>query len=269
MLGQVSFRAVVRTLQRLLTEEFELFLAVLVLVVALLLGLGITRLLQGLFERIGVPEVVEGTPFERGVNRFGLSTVGLLSKLAGLFVVAVGVVLALRLLGVFSAELFVGRLADYLPNLFIAAVVVIVGLILGDKAELATSERLRSVKLPEVTLVPTLVKFSIFYVAFLIALAQLGVMVAALLVLLAAYSFGVFFLGGLAFKDMLSSAAAGVYLLLTEPYTIGDEVGIDGHRGIVQEIDVFVTRIESEGEEHVVPNRHVFEQGIVRVRGDE
>ena len=268
MLGQVTFRGVIRAVSELLTEEFDLFLAVLVLVSALLLGFGVARLLYGLLERIGVPEVVEGTPFERGVQRFGLSTVGLVSKLSGLFVVAVGVVLALRLLGVLTAELFVTQLVDYLPNLFIAAIVLIFGLILGDKAELATSERLRSVKLPEVGLVPTLVKFSIFYVAFLIALAQLGVMVAALLILLAAYSFGVFFLGGLAFKDMLSSAAAGVYLLLTEPYTIGDEVGIDGHRGIVQEIDVFVTRIESEGEEHVVPNRHVFEQGIVRVRGD-
>jgi small-conductance mechanosensitive channel len=268
MLAQVTVRDVLRALTRLLTEQFDLFLAVLVLVLALVLGYGVTRLLRGVMERIGVPEVVEGTPFERTVQRVGFSTVGLVSKLSGLFVVAVGVVLALRLVGVLTVELFVAQLVDYLPNLFIAALVIIVGLILGDKAELATSERLRSVKLPEVTLVPTLVKYSVFYVAFLIALAQLGVMVAALLVLLAAYSFGVFFLGGLAFKDMLSSAAAGVYLLLTEPYTIGDEVGIDGRRGIVQEIDVFVTRIESEGEEHVVPNRHVFQEGIVRVRGE-
>jgi small-conductance mechanosensitive channel len=268
MLAQVTLRDVLRGVTELLTDEFDLFLAVLVLITGAFLGYGVTRLLRGLMERIGVPEVVEGTPFERGINRVGLTTVGLVSRLSGLFVVAVAVVVAFRLVGVFTAELFVAQLVDYLPNLFIAALVLIVGLILGDKAELATSERLRSVKLPEVTLVPTLVKFSIFYVAFLIALAQLGVMVAALLVLLAAYSFGVFFLGGLAFKDMLSSAAAGVYLLLTEPYTIGDEVGIDGRRGIVQEIDVFVTRIESEGEEHVVPNRHVFQQGIVRVRGE-
>ena len=55
--------------------------------------------------------------------------------------------------------------------------------------------------------------------------------------------------------------------MLTEPYSIGDEVEIDGSRGIVQEVDVLVTRIENEGEEYVIPNRKVMEQGAMRVRG--
>jgi small-conductance mechanosensitive channel len=128
------------------------------------------------------------------------------------------------------------------------------------------SERLSSVKLPEVTLIPALVKYSVFYVAGLLALAQLGVATAALLVLLAAYTFGVVFVGGLACKDILTSATAGIYLLLSQPYTIGDEVRIDDHRGIVQEMDVFVTLIESDDEEYLIPNRLVFRRGIVRVR---
>jgi small-conductance mechanosensitive channel len=136
----------------------------------------------------------------------------------------------------------------------------------GDKVELVVDERLKSIKLPEVTVVSTLLKLSVLYVAVLVALSQLGVATAALLVLLAAYAFGVFFLGGLAFKDLLSSSAAGIYLLLTEPYAIGDEVEIDGHRGVVQEVDVFVTRIERDGEEFIVPNRKVFREGAVRIR---
>jgi len=37
-------------------------------------------------------------------------------------------------------------------------------------------------------------------------------------------------------------------------------------RGIVQEVDMFVTRIESDGEEYIVPNSRVFEDGVVRIR---
>ncbi|PSQ37689.1 mechanosensitive ion channel protein MscS, partial [Halobacteriales archaeon QS_9_70_65] len=96
---------------------------------------------------------------------------------------------------------------------------------------------------------------------------QLRVATDALLIMLAAYAFGLFFLGGLAFKDLLSSAAAGVYLLLAEPYSIGDEVEIDGSRGIVQEMDVFVTLVESDGEEYLIPNRKVLRKGATRVRG--
>jgi hypothetical protein len=31
-------------------------------------------------------------------------------------------------------------------------------------------------------------------------------------------------------------------------------------------VDVFVTRIESDGREFILPNRQVFKNGIVRVR---
>ena len=75
-----------------------------------------------------------------------------------------------------------------------------------------------------------------------------------------------FFIGGIATKDLLMAATAGVYLLLSEPYAIGDRVEVDGNRGIVQEVDTFVTRIESDGEEYVVPNHRVFRSGIVVVR---
>jgi small-conductance mechanosensitive channel len=72
--------------------------------------------------------------------------------------------------------------------------------------------------------------------------------------------------GALAFGDMLASAAAGMYLLLEEPYGIGDEVQIGDRRGIVQETQILVTYVESDDEVHVVPNRLVFRDGIVRYR---
>ena len=258
--------------ERLLWELTRLDLgfafAVLVLIAGLVVGVAITRWLARLFVRFGVPSAVEGTPFERTARSFGTSTVALLSGLVGLFVFLIALVLALRLLGVgvVTTDLFVARLADFFPNLFVAAIIVIVGLLVGDKLQVIVSDRLRSVKLPEVTVVSVLLKYSVLYIAGLLALSQLGVATTALLVLLAAYAFGLFFVGGLACKDMLTSAAAGIYLLLTQPYTIGDEVRIDDHRGIVQEMDVFVTRIENDEEEYLIPNRLVFRRGIVRVR---
>jgi len=255
-----------RLLRELAGMELGVAFSVLVLLSGLVLGVAVARWLGGMLVRFGVPTAVEGTPFERTARSLGTSTVALVSRLAGLFVLVLVAVIALRLLGVVATELFVARLADFFPNLFVAAIIVIVGLLVGDKAHVMVSERLSSVKLPEVTLIPSLVKYSVLYVAGLLALAQLGVATAALLVLLAAYAFGLFFVGGLACKDILTSAAAGIYLLLTQPYTIGDEVRIDDHRGIVQEMGVFVTRIESDEEEYLVPNRLVFRQGIVRVR---
>jgi small-conductance mechanosensitive channel len=106
----------------------------------------------------------------------------------------------------------------------------------------------------------------VLYVAVIIALAQVGVHVIALMILLTVYLAGVVIVGAYAFKDFLVSSAAGIYLLLNQPYSIGDWVRIGDHSGIVQEIDIFVTKIEDDSEEFIVPNRKVFEEGIVRIR---
>jgi small-conductance mechanosensitive channel len=238
----------------------NLLVAIGVLFFGVTLGAIVAAVVHRLLVALGVDDAVEGTPFERTARQFGSSTVHLLAQIVGAFVFFVAALYAMRTIGLLD------EIGAFLPRLFIAVFVILTGLILGDKAEIVVGERLRSVKLPEVTVVSTLVKLSILYVAGLIALSQLGVATAALLVLLAAYAFGVFFLGGLAFKDLLASAAAGIYLLMTEPYTIGDEVEIDGSRGIVQEIDVFVTYVENDGEEFVIPNRKVVSEGAMRVR---
>lgn len=262
----MQVESVLRAVQDLLVREFDLFLSIVVLILAVALGLTVRRYVRRFLVGLEIPEAVEGTPFERTTRRVGTSTVGLLATVSGIFVLIVGGVLALRVVGALPAELLTQRITSFIRQAFIAVIVVIFGIIAGDKAELYVRERIRGVKVPEMTIVPKLVKFSIFYVAALIALDQLGVSTAALLILLAAYAFGVFFIGGLAFKDLLSAAAAGTYLLLVEPYSIGDEVEIDGHRGIVQEVDVFVTHIENDGEEYIVPNDRAFSNGIVRVR---
>ncbi|WP_435076116.1 mechanosensitive ion channel domain-containing protein [Halococcus sp. AFM35] len=250
----------------LLSGRFDLVLVTVVLVVGVLVGYLVGRVSQRTLTAAGVGEAVEGTAFERAVGRLGTSTVSVLAGLFALFVVLVFVVLALTVAAVLDVRVYLRQFINFLPQLFVAALVVVFGLIVADKAEVLVSERLRGVKLPEIGLLALLVKYSIIYIAALLALGQLGVANVALLVLLGAYAFGVVFLGGLACRDLLAASAAGFYLLFAEPIAIGDEVRIDGRAGIVQEVDVFVTHIENDGEEFIVPNDHVFRSGIVRVR---
>ena len=160
------------------------------------------------------------------------------------------------------------QVTSLLPQLFVATIVLIVGIVVGDKLDLVVSERLKGIKLPEVNVIPSLVKYSVVYIAALIALGQVGVVTGALIVMLGAYAFAVVLLSAVAFKDLLAAAAAGIYLLLKQPYGIGDEVRIGDDAGIVQEVDVFVTRVESDSSEHVIPNSKVFEYGVVRTRQD-
>lgn len=250
----------------LFSPQGTFVISLFVLGLGLLAGFLVWRISRRFMSEMGVPDTVEGTPFERTARSLGTSTVGIISNLAALFVYIIAITIALNIAQLVDPEAYWTRFTAFLPNLFIAVFAIIIGIIAGDKAKLVVSERLRSVKLPEATVLPEMVKYSIFFLAVLIALSQLGVDTTALLILLAAYAFGIVFIAGLALKDLLAASAAGLYLLLSEPYSIGDEVVIGDQRGIVQEVDMFVTRVESEEREHIIPNQQVMRSGIVRVR---
>lgn len=243
-------------------------LAAIIIVVGLIAGYLVNRINRRLLVRAGVPEAVEGTAFERTVRSVGSSTVAIIGELSMWFVVAVAVLAALSIANIRYLERFLAGMTGLLPKLFIAAIVLIAGVVVADKVALVISERLRGVKVPQAGIVPAVAKYTVVYVAALIALAQVGVATAALLVMLAVYLFALVLFGGLAFRDLLASAAAGLYLLLNQPYGIGDEVEIGDDQGIVQEVSILVTRIDTDGAERVVPNRQVFKHGVVRYRSE-
>lgn len=255
-----------RLIRSVFSEETAFTLGVTILVLGFVMSYLVWRWTHHVFDRTGLRDAVEGTTFDRWAQRLGTSTAGIIGQILALFVYISSIIAAFHVARLLNVEQFWPRLAGYLPRLFIAILAIIVGIIVGEKVQLLIQERLRSVKLPEASVIPELVKYSIFYIAGLIALGQVGVATSGLLILLAAYAFGFVFLGGIAFKDLLSASAAGLYLLLIEPYSIGDEVRIDGKQGIVQEVDMFVTHIEADGEEYIIPNQQVFRSGIVRIR---
>jgi small-conductance mechanosensitive channel len=255
-----------KLIRSIFSQETAFTVSVAILVMGVVIAYLVWRWTNRALQRAGVPGAVEGTPFERSARGLGTSTAGIVAQLAALFVYVAMVVIALQIAQLLQVQAFWTQITGYLPRLFIAALAVIVGLIGGDKAKLYVSERLRSIKLPEAELIPELLKYSVLYIAALVALAQIGVATTALLILLAAYSFGLIVVSAIALKDFLAAGAAGVFLLLNQPYTIGDRVRIGDREGIVQEIDMFVTHVEADDTEYVVPNQQVFRQGIVRVR---
>ena len=252
--------------QVLLQREYRIVLAILILIVGGIAGYLLGRLNMRILRAAGLHEVVEGTPFERTARSLGTTTVALIARLTSWFIYGVTILLALNTAELpLSTQLF-WQIILFTPQLFVAALVFIIGFIIADKAELLVSEQLRSVKLPEVNVISRIVKYSIVYIASLIALSQIGIAVLTLLVLFGAYVLAAIVFGAVAFWDLLRSSAAGIYLLLNQPYGIGDEIRVAGNQGIVQEVDMFVTHIENDGEEFIIPNHLVFRQGAVRLR---
>jgi small-conductance mechanosensitive channel len=243
-----------------------IWLAITIIFLGIVLGYITAIVLKRLLERLGVPEAIEGTSFERTARDLGTSTVILVARLARYFVIGVSILIAFSMLGFDYVDQFGSAVASFFPQLFVAVLILIIGFVVADKVELFVAEALRGVKLERIDVIPLGAKYSVLFVAALIALSQVGVATGSLVVLLGAYFVAVIVVGVVAFKQLLTSGAAGIYLVLNQPYGIGDEIRVGEVHGIVSEMDLFVTHIESDEKEFIVPNHKVFEHGIARSR---
>jgi small conductance mechanosensitive channel len=69
---------------------------------------------------------------------------------------------------------------------------------------------------------------------------------------------------GLAFKDVLQNYAAGILLLIAEPFRPGDQVMFDGFEGTVEDVQPRATFIRTyDGRRVVIPNSELFTKVVV------
>ncbi len=69
---------------------------------------------------------------------------------------------------------------------------------------------------------------------------------------------------GFAFRDILQNFLAGILLLLTEPFRIGDQIIVGGYEGTVEEIQTRATFIKTyDGRRVVIPNSELFTDSVL------
>jgi small-conductance mechanosensitive channel len=68
----------------------------------------------------------------------------------------------------------------------------------------------------------------------------------------------------LAFQDILKNFIAGLFMLLERPFRLGDEITVDNHTGIVENIEMRATTLRtSDGEQVITPNSLVYTGTII------
>lgn len=99
-----------------------------------------------------------------------------------------------------------------------------------------------------------LLKTLLVVLGLLIALDQLGVQIAPLVAGLGVAGLGI----GLALQGVLSNVVAGLSIIFTKPYRVGEHVSLLGVHGDVARIDIFTTTLlHPDHSRIVIPNRKV------------
>lgn len=99
-----------------------------------------------------------------------------------------------------------------------------------------------------------LAKVIIMVMVVIMTLNQVGIAITPFVAAIGAASLG----AGLAFQGMLSNYAAGLTIILTRLFTIGNTIRVQGVYGVVKDIKLAHTLMENEdGEEILIPNKHI------------
>jgi len=98
------------------------------------------------------------------------------------------------------------------------------------------------------------VRITIMAFAILIALGKFGITITPFVAAIGALAFGSSF----AFSGPLSNYGAGLSLILSRPFTVGDTISVSGVEGIVEDIKLASTRLITEdGVKIMIPNRKI------------
>lgn len=101
----------------------------------------------------------------------------------------------------------------------------------------------------------TLLRWSLIALSTVACLGMFGVNIAAFAAVLGAVGLAI----GLALQGSLSNLAAGVMLLLFRPFKVGDAISVAGQAGIVDEIELFSTRLDTpDNRRIIIPNSTAF-----------
>lgn len=149
-------------------------------------------------------------------------------------------------------EFFIG----YSFQIIGALLILLVGIFVAGKVSKMV-ERLCLKKKLDVTLssfIASTIKIIIIVLIGIIALGKLGISVTPFVAAIGALSLG----AGLAMQGLLANYAAGLNIIITRPFIVGDTIEVQSVTGLVKRVHLAYTiLIDEDGTEIAIPNRHI------------
>ncbi|MEE8079551.1 MAG: mechanosensitive ion channel domain-containing protein [Pseudomonadales bacterium] len=153
-------------------------------------------------------------------------------------------------------ELIVNFVVAYSFQLLGAVLVLILGFVVGgwvSRALLRIQEK-REVDVTLRLLIASTVRILVVGLFLIVALSQMGISITPLIAAIGGLALGASF----AIQGPVSNYGAGLVIILTRTYKVGDTITVQGCSGLVEEITLATTILRAEdGEQIVIPNKHI------------
>jgi hypothetical protein len=220
--------------------------------------------------RIGLQTAAERSGLAESMRHMGIrrDVPAIVGNIVFWLLMCVFIMAAFNILGLEKLSVAMGKVVDYIPNLLVATVVVVVGLLVASflRGVVATSADRVGVSYAEH--LANGCYYVLAILTFIAAFNQLGIAFALLdnLILIAcaglSLGFGLSF--GLGGRDVMAGILAGYYL--RQRLAAGDQVEVAGMAGTVREVGPVATVIETQEaglvNRHTIPNTKMLNEAV-------
>ncbi len=160
------------------------------------------------------------------------------------------------------AEKLLDKTLEYGPKVLLALITLWIGLKIIKFVIRLTKKGLErnKVEVSLVSFVSSLLGWGLKILLFISIASMLGIETTSFVAVIGAAGLAV----GLALQGTLANFAGGALILLFRPYKVGDLIELQGHLGVVEEIEIFVTKLATpQNKTAIIPNGAASNGNIV------
>ncbi len=104
------------------------------------------------------------------------------------------------------------------------------------------------------------VRLTVLAFVMIVVLGKFGITMTPFIAAIGAVAFG----SSLALAGLLSNYGAGLSIIITRPFVVGDTIKIQNVSGVVEEVGLAATRLSTEdGEQITIPNKHIVGEILI------
>jgi len=164
-------------------------------------------------------------------------------------------------------NMIVEYMVTYSFQIIGALIILVVGIIIARKVANGIF-RLCQRKNLDVTLsrfFASVVRILLIAAVMMVVLPKLGIQITPFIAAIGAVGLG----AGLAVQGLLSNYSAGLAIILTRPFVVGDTIKVQGVAGLVKEVNLSATILSNEDNELItIPNKHIVGEIIHNSQAD-
>jgi hypothetical protein len=240
----------------------RLLIAMVLIIIGLIIVDVILKITHKLLSELGAKKLID--PVDAMLKKPGI-IMKFIDFLITVIVLLIFVNMAVAVLDISQLTNLINAVILYIPNLFAAAVIILLGLWFAGWLSDRILKMSKDNELPFPSLIANAVKFVVMFLVITMALAQVRIEVPILYIAFA-IAFGAVMIGlgaGFAYGMKDISANMAGYIQVNEIVSKGDTITVGEYSGIVQKVTRYATVIkDKKGQQHSIPNTYLVKNTV-------